>query len=121
MRRQDSNAARRCPPLVAFSGPIAGQVAEAKRFLRQHLYRHARVVEVTDAAKQVVRDLYRAYLADPANLPGNQASRQPHPQAIADYIAGMTDRFALREHARVFGQPPNSILTSMAPPLEPAT
>ena len=76
---------------------------EVKAFLRSGLYRHPRVVQTTQAARQVVADLFDAYSADPAQLPATHALRTPQHRAVADYIAGMTDRFALREHARLFG------------------
>ena len=97
----DSDAARRAPPLIVFSASAAADVAQVKVFLRDKLYRHPRVVATTDAAKQVVRDLFDAYLADPQQMPAPHASRALRMEAIADYIAGMTDRFALREHARL--------------------
>ena len=98
-----AEAARLCGPLMATSADMARGVAELKRFLREHLYRHPRVVQNTEAARRVVRDLYRAYADDPQQLPAGRASRQPAQQVIIDYIAGMTDRFAFREHARLFG------------------
>jgi dGTPase len=73
-------------------------VAQVKGFLREQLYRHPRVVATTEGAKQVVRTLFDAYRARPDTLPA--------PHAIADYIAGMTDRFALREHERLTGSAP---------------
>lgn len=100
-RPADSDAARRAPPLIAFSAGVASEVAQVKAFLRDKLYRHARVAATTDAAKQVVRDLFHAYLVDPRLMPAPHASRAAPLEAIADYIAGMTDRFALREHARL--------------------
>lgn len=99
----DADAARRSPPLIAFSAECAAAVAELKRFLRRELYRHARVVATTDGARQVVRDLFHAYAEQPGRMPPEHARREPRHEAIADYIAGMTDRFALREHARLYG------------------
>jgi dGTPase len=99
-----ADAARSMPPLVRFSPALQAEVAQVKSFLFQHLYRHPRVMATTEGARQVVRVLFEAYLADPAQLPGQHARRQPLQQAIADYIAGMTDRFALREHERLTGQ-----------------
>jgi dGTPase len=73
-----------------------------KRFLRANLYRHPQVVATTDSAKQVIRDLFEAYRADPAeSKPGRF---NPTPRGIADYIAGMTDRYALKEHERLTGR-----------------
>ena len=100
----DADAARAMPPLVRFSLALQAEVAQVKSFLFQHLYRHPRVMATTEGARQVVRLLFEAYLADPTQLPGQHARRQPLQQAIADYIAGMTDRFALREHERLTGQ-----------------
>ena len=100
-----ADEARAMPPLVRFSAALRAEVAQVKSFLFQHLYRHARVMATTEGARRVVRVLFEAYLADPAQLPGQHAMRQPQQQAIADYIAGMTDRFALREHERLTGQP----------------
>ena len=99
----DADEARRSGPLMCTSAAMAQGAAELKCFLREHLYRHVRVLENTDAARRVVRDLYRAYVDDPQQLPGHHAARKSGQQVIVDYIAGMTDRFALREHARLFG------------------
>jgi len=99
----DADEARRSGPLMGTSADMAQGAADLKRFLREHLYRHARVVENTEAARRVVRDLYRACASDPHQLPAQYAARRSGQQAIVDYIAGMTDRFALREHARLFG------------------
>lgn len=99
----DADAARRAPALIAFSEGCAAQVVELKRFLRRALYRHARVVATTDGARQVIRDLFHAYVDQPGRMPDEHARREPRHEAVADYIAGMTDRFALREHARLYG------------------
>ena len=108
-RRIDASGARSvddvraAPPLVAFSASIRRQSSQLKRFLYRALYRHERVMRVMDEAKQVVQDLFDAYLDEPANLPVEHAERVAAggARAIADYIAGMTDRFALQEHARL--------------------
>ena len=93
---------RALPPMVRFSAAMQRRSAQLERFLRRNLYRHAQVVETTDRARRVVADLYAIYAADPASM-GACAGPRPH-RAIADYIAGMTDRFALREHHRLTGQ-----------------
>ena len=103
LKPASADAARRCGPLILAGGEMAAGVIQLKRFLQQQLYRHPRVVQTTESARQVVRDLFAAYAADAAQLPEQHAARLPRLQAIADYIAGMTDRFALREHARLFG------------------
>jgi dGTPase len=98
---------RAAPPLVAFSDGMRERSAQLKRFLHAGLYRHPRVDEVMDHARRVVRELFDAYLADPARLPPEHRERVGTlgARAVADYIAGMTDRFALREHARLTGAP----------------
>lgn len=111
----DVDAVRRHRPLVCFSEEMASQSASLKRFLLQNLYRHPQVVETTQAAKQVVRDLFDAYMADPAQMPQAHIDRfdgidMPHAagakpeRVVADYIAGMTDRFAAKEHERLMGR-----------------
>ena len=97
----DADDVRRLPLLVAASEEMAAAAREIKALLKQALYRHPQVVEQTGRAKQVMRDLYRAYSTDPALMPPQHAERVPTEQAVADYIAGMTDRFAWREHARL--------------------
>jgi len=77
-------------------------VLTAPRFLRANLYRHPQVVATTDRGKEVIRDLFLAYQADPDEwAPAGKATNL---RDIADYIAGMTDRFALREHERMTGR-----------------
>ena len=102
---------RQQPALVCFSLDMAAQSAALKRFLSQNLYRHAQVVEKMQHAQSVVRELFAAYLADPSCLPQTssgqlgadlQNTQQVKPERrVADYIAGMTDRFATKEHERL--------------------
>jgi dGTPase len=100
----DADAVRRAPPLVGFGEATRAEVVALKRFLFQALYRHPQVVAKTNAGRQVVRELYAAYLAAPAEMPADYAQAVDLPRAVADYIAGMTDRFALREHQRLTGR-----------------
>jgi dGTPase len=86
-----------------FSEAMAARSAALKRFLLTNLYRHPQVMATTGQAKQVVRELFAAYLADPGRMPGDFAARDDMARAVADYIAGMTDRFAAREHERLTG------------------
>jgi len=95
---------RRLPPLVGFSDEMKRSSAELKRFLYRALYRHPQVMATTDAAKQVVGDLFTAYRNGPDELPKDYARSSDPIRALADYIAGMTDRFAIREHQRLTGQ-----------------
>ncbi len=102
----------RCAPaLVEFSDGMRAQSQQLQRFLFQNLYRHPQVVALTGRAQQVVRDLFAAYLAQPQEMkPGFAARAQQAThaaqaaRAVADFIAGMTDRYAAREHERLTGQ-----------------
>jgi len=100
------DAVRAAPPLVTFSAPMQQRSTQLKTFLLHHLYRHPQVMQTTDWAKQVVAELFAAYLSRPQEMPEGHAKRDNRPRAVADYIAGMTDRFASREHARLVGQLP---------------
>ena len=80
------------------------QSVALKRFLFQNLYRHPQVARMTDLARQVVTQLFQTYQADPQQLRAEFATRLDTLRAIADYIAGMTDRYAQREHERLTGQ-----------------
>ncbi|MGH6720361.1 MAG: deoxyguanosinetriphosphate triphosphohydrolase, partial [Alphaproteobacteria bacterium] len=94
-------------PLVAFSTEIAEANAALKAFLYARMYRHPGIIAMQDQAKAVVRDLFAWYLADPSLLPGSwrtagdQTAGKAWPRIVADYIAGMTDNFAHREHHRI--------------------
>ena len=74
-----------------------------KTFLLRNLYRHPQVMQTTDWARQVVRELFEAYVSRPEEMPRAFAQRHNLPRAVADYVSGMTDRFATREHARLVG------------------
>ena len=97
--------ARQAPPLVATGVAMAEAMQPVKTFLRERLYRHPQVMATTAHARTVVRELFHLYLDDPAQLPPKHAARVPTLQAIVDYVAGMTDRYALSEHARLTGRP----------------
>ena len=97
---------RRLPPLLCFSPAMREGSAHLKRFLFAALYRHAQVTRTTERARELVRTLFAAYVAAPTQMPGEQAeafARRGH-RVVADYIAGMTDRFASREYTRLTGQ-----------------
>ncbi|MGI4778787.1 MAG: deoxyguanosinetriphosphate triphosphohydrolase [Janthinobacterium lividum] len=100
----DADAVRLAPPLVLFSTPMHAQSTALKRFLFANLYRHPRVMQTTLQAQDVVRELFVAYLSKTHEMPDSFAHRTDAPRAVADYIAGMTDRFALREHERLTGK-----------------
>lgn len=99
-------------PLVGFSEPMRQLNSELKRFLRHNLYQHYRVQRMTSKASRVIRDLFVAFMAEPKLLPPEQAEQARYfesehgaagrARAVADYIAGMTDRYAIIEHDRMF-------------------
>jgi dGTPase len=95
---------RIAPPLIAFSLGIQEEQQSLKQFLRKNLYQHYRVARMSNKARRIVMDLYGAFLSDSRLLPPEFQARAETglPRAIADYIAGMTDRFAIREHRRLF-------------------
>ena len=95
---------RRAPTLVCFAGEMREESGALKQFLLANLYRHPQVRETTGLARQVVRELFEAYASDPKEMPSAHAGRRDGWRAIADYIAGMTDRFAAREHERLTGR-----------------
>ncbi len=101
---QSPDEARAAGPLVAFTEVIAHQNRELKGFLRTCLYQHYQVLRMTNKARRIVTDLFGAFLDDIRLLPPQyqRMARQDRPRAIADYIAGMTDRYAIREHRRLF-------------------
>ena len=95
-------------PLVGFSDALSRSAQGLKQFLFRQLYRHPRVVQTTGEAKQVVRELFDLCCNDPSVMQGRFAARAAASadriRVVADYIAGMTDRFALREHERLTGR-----------------
>jgi dGTPase len=101
----DLDAVRRhSRPLCVFSPSMRAQSTQLKRYLFKHLYRHPHVAATMDKAQSVVIDLFEVYALDPHEMPAKYTAREATPRAAADYIAGMTDRFALKEHQRLTGQ-----------------
>ncbi|MFN3883418.1 MAG: deoxyguanosinetriphosphate triphosphohydrolase [Rhodocyclaceae bacterium] len=93
------------PPLVGFSATMHEMNRALKQFLHTSLYRHYRVVRMTTKARRIVKELFSAFLSDMRLLPEKYralAEREGDARAIADYIAGMTDRYAIKEHRRLF-------------------
>ena len=98
-------------PLVGYTEEVQSHVLELKRFLRQNLYAHPRVKEISAKAAKTVQDLFQAFWQDPRLLPpqyqdrlfalGQDQKDGARARVIADYIAGMTDRYAIAEHARL--------------------
>jgi dGTPase len=103
-RPADIDALRRCPPLAAFSPAIREEHLALKRFLFQNLYRHYKVVRMSEKARRLIRALFDAFIEQPKLLPPEFQGRAEAdlPRAVCDYIAGMTDRYAILEHRRIF-------------------
>ena len=118
MRRIDGakppsiDAVRSMPgPLIAFSGARAAEHAELKKFLRTRLYRHERIEAQRLGAAQVLRGLFEAFMRDVTRMPAEHrdaahalesvVGKAGRARAVADYVAGMTDRYAFQEHARL--------------------
>lgn len=103
-------------PLVRFGADMQQRSAQLKQFLFSQLYRHEQVVQTMAQAKQVVRELFDIYCATPQEMQAGFVLRSQATQpatwdagpalqrSVADYIAGMTDRFASREHHRLTGR-----------------
>ena len=103
---------RAAAPVVAFSAALRGRLAELRAFLFARLYRHPRVETVMGAAENIVHDLFDRYRDDPKLMPetwsraaavGDERRRA---RVIADFVAGMTDRYAIAEHRRLFDATP---------------
>jgi dGTPase len=98
--------------VIAFSGPMAEADRAIKAFLYPRMYRHERVMRIMSQAEKVIEDLFGHYRAHPTDLPPewslerSQKSDTPRDRHLADFIAGMTDRYALVEHARYFSRTP---------------
>ena len=110
-----ADAVRQMPPLLQFGEEMRLKSQELKKFLLQQLYRHPQVMQTTGLAQQMVRELFDAYLNNPQEMQGRFLARSEAAcgaadelsaaaRVVADYIAGMTDRFAGREHERLTGQ-----------------
>jgi dGTPase len=104
-----ADAARAMPPLIGFSTAMREASQVLKSFLLHNLYRHPQVMHTTGQAQLVITDLFAAFMDAPHTMPARPAPLSAHADVgvarqVADYIAGMTDRFASREHARLTGQ-----------------
>jgi dGTPase len=95
-------------PVVAFSAEMRNNDRALKAFLYERMYRHGRVTQMSQKAHRVVHDLFALYVAEPQSLPSEWGRLAAGPndsqtaRVAADYLAGMTDRFALEEHRRLF-------------------
>jgi len=101
---QSLDEVRVAAPLVAFSPEMHEKNRELKAVLRTQLYRHYKVMRMSAKARRIIRDLFCAFMEDSRLLPSQffPHSEQSKARCISDYIAGMTDRYAIREHRRIF-------------------
>ena len=110
-----ADAARQLPPLVCFSAAMRQESIPLKKFLFQNLYRHPQVMQTMEQARRVIQDLFEAYRSAPGEMQAGYAARAQQAlqagqgesavlRVVADYVAGMTDRFAGREHERLTGR-----------------
>ena len=90
-------------PMIDFSVDMAEQQLQLKQFLRKSLYLHPKVTDMTDKAMKTVDRLFHAYMSDIKLIPADYQSmgREEKPRIVADYIAGMTDRYAIREYEKL--------------------
>ena len=99
-------------PLIGFSGDIQDVNRQLKLFLREHVYKHYKVQRMTSKARRVLAELFDAFLTDPGLMPDehrlaadrgeSELGKAGRARAVADYVAGMTDRYAILEHRRLF-------------------
>lgn len=94
----------KAPVLVAFSPEMRAMQDELKKFLLKNLYRHYKVMRMAVKSRRVIQELFSAFLDEPRLLPPDHRFKDANRQArgIADYIAGMTDRYAIKEHRRIY-------------------
>ncbi|GLS34543.1 deoxyguanosinetriphosphate triphosphohydrolase-like protein [Mesorhizobium tianshanense] len=98
--------------MVTFSAEMAAFEKELKAFLYTHLYRHSEVMRVRNDAEQIVKNLFDVYFADPRAMPDgwreglDRADDRIKARSVADFLAGMTDTYALKEHRRLFDHTP---------------
>jgi dGTPase len=109
-RVQTVDDVRNAPALIAFSDEMSREAVTLKQFLRASLYHHYQVNRMTSKARRIITELFDAFMQEPRLLaPDYQAETrdaanrvQTQARKVADYIAGMTDRYAMREHRRLF-------------------
>jgi len=99
-------------PVIAASGEMRAELDALKGYLFMHVYRHERVMKVVHAAEMIVHNLFHSYMRTPDNMPdpwcaaANGATDRARAAVVADFVAGMTDRYAVKEHRRLFDATP---------------
>ncbi|MDD4912934.1 MAG: deoxyguanosinetriphosphate triphosphohydrolase [Sideroxydans sp.] len=101
---RDIEDIRQAPSLVSFSAEMHELNRELKQFLRTQMYRHYKVMRMSAKAHRIINELFQAFMADPRMLPPqfNPDIESERARSVSDYIAGMTDRYAIGEHRRLF-------------------
>jgi dGTPase len=101
---RDIAEVRSAPPLAAFSAEIHEQQRELKAFLHKHLYRHYLVMRMSAKARRIISDLFQVFIENNRLLPPQfqRQAQADRARTVSDYIAGMTDRYAIKEHRRLF-------------------
>jgi dGTPase len=106
---QSLDGVRNAPALITFSDGMRSEASVLKRFLRENLYHHYQVNRMTSKARRIVEELFAAFMHEPRLLPPDyqiiaaaKDKTQKQARKVADYIAGMTDRYAMREYRRLF-------------------
>ncbi len=111
---RDIDDVRNAPQLIRFSEAMSGEANELKRFLRHNLYQHYQVNRMTSKARRIVTELFDAFMREPKLLAPDYQIVPPdtarQARKVADYIAGMTDRYAMREHRRLFMVDESSVI-----------
>ncbi len=94
----------KAPVMIGFGPEMRKQNSRLKLFLNENLYRHYQVLRMTSKARRIVTDLFGAFMSEPRLLPPQyrRMAELDKPRTIADYVAGMTDRYAMKEHRRLF-------------------
>ncbi len=96
---------RKLPQIITFNDSIKKQYEELKNMLLEKMYNHYRVIRMAEKASRIMKDLFEAYYQEPRQIPPHARRRlniEPKEQVICDYLAGMTDRFAMEEHKKLF-------------------
>ena len=100
---QSTDDVRRMPPLINYTDSMLTQKQQMKTFLRHGMYEHERVAAMTDSAKSTVHQLFQYFMQDESHIPEafKNQSKDTYPRIVSDYIAGMTDRFAIQLAATI--------------------
>ncbi len=104
LKPQNIESIRQAPYLIGFSQTMTEKSLVLKQFLRKNLYHHYKVNRMSAKAERIIKELFNVFLGDLSLMPTEYQAYalQDKARAVSDYIAGMTDRFAIREHRRLF-------------------